>query len=153
MAYFGLSIFNHVTIGIVMKKIISLLIFLGFSSGLAYADERPNAKNFNKSNWGLHVSGSDSSAGVFVIFNQKSCSHKYQGKLQGLESKVALRQATIFLDDEGSPGKVIGKGCWSATVENQQFEYLGYQGEFNAEKDGRILEIPWSKMFNASNAG
>lgn len=135
------------------EKIISLLICLGLASGLAHANESPNAKNFNKSDWGLHVAGSDSSQGIFLIFNQKSCSHKYKGKLQGIESKVALRQATIFLDDEGSPGKIIGKGCWSATVEDQEFEYLGYQGEFNTEKNGRILEIPWSKMFNASQAG
>lgn len=136
-----------------MKKRIVPLIFCAMLTTLAQADERPNAGNFKKFNWGLHIQGSASASGAIFQLNQKPCGHKYTGKLKGVEGKVKLRQAIVMIEDEGRPGKVIGKGCWSATVEDQQFEYLGYQGEFNSDKNGGIINMPWSEVFNFDMAG
>lgn len=137
------------------KKITISMIVLGMLSTLAQADDmnRPNASNFRKHNWAVHVQGSESTPGVFVLLSQKNCKNKYKGKLKGIETKVALWQATVHSEDEGRPGNVIGKGCWSATVEEQQFEYLGYQGEFNSDKGSGVIEIPWSEIFDLDKAG
>ena len=136
-----------------MKKLISTLIALTVLSAPAYAgDDKPNAKNVNSANWGMHIPGSKSANGVFFIFSQEACAHKYKGQFKGAE-QFQLRKATIYKDQKGQPGKVVGQGCWSVNEEKQKLDYLGYQGEFNSDKNGNVMSLPWSDMFNASNAG
>ena len=136
-----------------MKKLNVCLIALMLASfAVSAADDKPNAKNINKANWGIHIPGSKTSSGVFVLFTQEACTHKYTGQLKGAE-QFGLRKAAIYKDQGGQPGKVVGNGCWSADEDKQKLDYLGYQGSFNADKDGRIMSVPWSDMFNASNAG
>ncbi|MDP5239129.1 hypothetical protein Q9Q94_06275 [Uliginosibacterium sp. 31-16] len=136
-----------------MKKLtfcVAALMLASFAASAA--DEKPNAKNVDKFAWGMHIPGSKPSYGVFVLFTQEACKHKYIGKLKGAEG-FGLRKAMIYRDEGGQPGKIVGNGCWSADEDKQKLDYLGYQGDFNADKDGRILSVPWSGMFNASNAG
>lgn len=136
-----------------MKKITICLAALLALSATAYAgDDRPNSQNVDKYPWGMHIPGSKSSYGIFVIFTQQACSHKYIGKLKGAE-KFGLRKATIYKDQGGQPGKAVGQGCWSSNDDMQKLDYLGYQGDFNSDKDGSIMSMPWSDMFNVSNAG
>ena len=136
-----------------MKKRIATLIALTIISTAAYAgDDKPNAKNVNSANWGMHIAGSKSSYGVFFVFSQEACTHKYTGKLKGAE-QFQLRKATIYKDQKGQPGKVVGQGCWSTNEDTQKLDYLGYQGDFNSDKNGNVMSLPWSDMFNASNAG
>ncbi len=67
-----------------MKKLTACFTILLALSATAFADDdHPNAQNVDKYSWGMHIPGSKSSYGVFVIFTQEACTHKYTGKLKG----------------------------------------------------------------------
>lgn len=138
-------------------KTAATIIFFGGLSMLAQANDsneehKPNASNFRKNTWGVYIQGRKPAPGVFVVLFQEACKYKYRGKLKGVETKEELRKALVFREYENMPGKVIGKGCWSVTLEDHQFEYLGFQGEFNSDKGSGVMIIPWSEIFNFDNA-
>ena len=136
-----------------MKRLAACFFVMLMLSSIARAgdDQKPNASNVNKYPWGMHIDGSKSSYGVFVLFSQQACEHKYTGKLKGAE-KFQLRKAAVYKDEGGSPGKPVGLGCWSANEDTRKNDYLGYKGDFNADATGSVLSMPWSDMFNANNA-
>ncbi len=80
------------------------------------------------------------------------CGHTYAGKMRGVE-KYKPRQATIYRETDGQPDKKVGQGCWTVDELNQKFEYIGYEGYFNSDKEGKIINVPWPDMFNANKAG